>query len=407
MVHLALALLSCTIRADEWDELPWDCENEIVQPYLTTSLEFETLSSIRLVNCRFDDLRGKSDGGVVACTTACNFFVEDSSMSHCSACGFGGVAYFSIVYHVFFSRCCISACFAMKLGNTLYIAWHSNVSLEVVGIHGCSPALGLDTCDGIHFSDHGAIATLSDINFTGNQALFVCVSAINGKSLSSNCWETNLSCRWMNVVGNSGVCGFYSARAMDAWVIERCNFYDNHLLVLGAFILSNFDGFGMRVKSCIFSGNDFDIGKIDTERQLPSRFILIDSVFSGPFPSMNLAITQNCNEQTRTASWTIASFQCAPDTELALNPYCPGRSRTPASTGESGGNPPTASANPSPIPSARQSPSRSLTDSPSPSLTDSPSPSLTDSPSASLKRLTVRSLRSPMYYVNLKNGQRR
>jgi hypothetical protein len=152
-------------------------------------------------------------------------------------------------------------CFAIKFGNSIYFSGSGVRWIEIVGLERSSPSSNNSCLDGLHFGSI-VMVNLSDVNITNCRASsYSCVSSV--KPDNDGVVKVSLTGRYLNVLKNSGRCGFYRAADVgkSGWYLLFCNFYNNTntIGVLGSYE----ESYGMTVNSCIFSGNDVDIGLIN------------------------------------------------------------------------------------------------------------------------------------------------
>jgi hypothetical protein len=144
--------------------------------------------------------------------------------------------------------------------------------------------------------------TLDSVNFTA------CFAAIQGSALDvpdslAECTAVHLTL--VGLTGESGIDSFSSTVIS----VSYSNFYDNNVgsvLFLGQS--------GISVESCIFSGNDEDVG-IHSNANANAQFTFANCVFSVSFPSFSnrMSFVTNNIERSATASWAIAhldTFLC-------------------------------------------------------------------------------------------------
>jgi hypothetical protein len=105
---------------------------------------------------------------------------------------------------------------------------------------------------GLHYSNGGTV-NLSSVNITNCYALCCpCVSV--GDPRNNKISTVGLTAKFLNVIHNFGEGGFYAASEVGlyGWYLYDSNFYGNEITIG---ILLQFQGIGMNVDSCVFSGN--------------------------------------------------------------------------------------------------------------------------------------------------------
>jgi hypothetical protein len=261
-----------------------------------------------MIDCVFENLNDVN-GGAVSCTAiGQDVSINSSSFLSCSASTSGGGCYLTSS-KCQISSCCVSGCFANSFGNSIYFGGSGVRWIEIIGIDRSSPNSNGDCKGGLHFSTDSTV-NLSCVNITNcHSSYYSCVSSAFSNNMGVQ--TVSLTGRYLNAFNNSGQIGFYRANGVGefGWYLWFCNFYDNTITigVLGTYQ----NTFGMTVNSSIFSGNTADIGfRSGSSLGDNNKFKLANCVFSGGFPSANIASSGNCKSNSITQSWFLSSRLC-------------------------------------------------------------------------------------------------
>jgi hypothetical protein len=311
MLHLAVAfaLVGCSGYTFEG----FECTDKKINPSENSHQSLYGFHVTTVANCVFSNVNDDGDGGAIFSEFSCTLWITCSSFTQCSSGGFGGAVSIDLTleFKILLSSFC--ECSATAMGNAFSFNTieHKLAEIDTLGVYDCGRDVDPTSWDGIHLHQWAPATAPANINFTGCHATYACMSNRYNKARDEVA-SSVMVCQYLNVVGNSGVFGFYRAATHLGWTMRYCNFIGNPLIVLGAPSYAQSGGSssaGMFVESCIFADNEVNLGASDGG-SIYNTFRLSNCVVDVR-PSWSIAwVSSDCGPNPQATPWPISTVLC-------------------------------------------------------------------------------------------------